>query len=340
MQNIPSKNKDIRKMFWSGKDYYNVSCDYSQQEPRILCYVSGDEDFQRAYIEGRDLYSECASRIFKVTYEECREKFADGTENPEGAKRRYFCKSVILGLMYGRGAAAIAEQCGISVREAQNIIDTFYGQFPRVREWMDSLLEFARENGYVETIMGRKRRFPELLLPDYEFSYTKEAQRQNFDPLDFGSAEDVEVPQDIIDAYMHKINSIQGRNYRQLNNIIRAARDNGIIIKDNTEQIARAERQAVNAVIQGSAADMTKLCMIRMYHDDRLRKINTEAVLQVHDELICRAPKVHIKEATKLISEIMIEVAKEMVPIEIKWKCDTVVTEYWYGDPINIDEAA
>lgn len=338
LQNIPSKNKDIRPMFWAGIEYYLVSCDYSQQEPRILAFVSHDEQFRRAYIEGRDLYAECASKIFGVPYEDCQEEFPDGTENPEGGKRRYFCKSVILGLMYGRGAAAIAEQCGITVQKAQQIINDFYESFPQVKQWMDETIERACETGYVETIMGRKRRFPELLLPDYEFRYSSEYKKKNFDPLNFGEAEDMEVPLDVIDAYMAQIDKAYG--FKAINSIIAAARENGIIIKDNTAARAEAKRQAINAIIQGSAADMTKLCMIKMHNDEKLLSIDTEAIIQVHDELICRAPKEHIHDATKRISEIMVEVAKEMVPIEIKWKCDTVVTEYWYGPSIKLDEVA
>lgn len=334
MQNIPSKNKDIRKMFTAGPEHYFVSCDYSQQEPRILCYVSKDESLRHAYIVGKDLYSTCAAQVFKVSYEDCLEHFADGTENPDGAKRRFFCKSVILGLMYGRSAGEIAKQCGISQREAQKIIDDFYQSYPKVREWMDWLLDFGRQHGFVETIAGRKRRLPDLQLADYEFRYTKETKQKHFDPLDFSSVDEVAVDQDIIDNYLHQLGNARG--YKQINNIIRAARDNGIIITDNTERIARAERQAVNAVIQGSAADMTKKAMIRMEYDEALNQIGTVSALSVHDELIMRTPRSSIVEATQRIAEIMVDTAKEMVPIEIKWKCDTIVTERWYGEPVKV----
>lgn len=334
MQNIPSKNKEIRKQFTAGPDHYFVGCDYSQQEPRILAFVSGDEKFRQAYIAGKDLYAECASKIFNRPYDHCMEKFPDGTDNPEGGKYRDFCKSVILGLMYGRGDAAIAEQCGITIREARKIIDDFYNEYPQVRQWMDNLVEVACETGYVETIAGRKRRLPELLLPDYEFSYSKERKKQMFDPLNFDGVDDSdEVDQHIIDNYMKQINKSWGKG---VSKIIDNARQNGIIIKNNTAIKAEKKRQAVNAVIQGSAADMTKICMNVMHRDKVLRELDTKPVLQIHDELICRTPRQNAKQASYRISEIMIDVAKKLVPIDIRWKCDTEVTEIWYGERVEV----
>ena len=135
LQNIPSKEKRIRKIFKARDGYKLVGGDFSQIEPRVLAFLSGDESMINAYKEGKDLYAIMGSQVYQLPYEDCREFYPDGTVNAEGKHRRTTMKSVLLGIMYERGATAIGEQFNKSAEWAQQLIDNFYKSFPKINQY-------------------------------------------------------------------------------------------------------------------------------------------------------------------------------------------------------------
>ena len=163
LQNIPSHNKDIRKMFVASDGYVLMSSDYSQQEPKVMTQMCGDPKMIKAYQEGKDLYAEIAALSFNTTYDNCLDFRPDGTTNPEGKNRRSQAKSILLGVLYGRGVPSIAEQLGTTTKKAQAIKDSVFKGFPAIPQFEDDSLDMAYEKGYVTTLWGRKRRLPALL---------------------------------------------------------------------------------------------------------------------------------------------------------------------------------
>ena len=333
MQNIPSHNKEIRQMFSASEGCVLISCDFSQQEPRTLAHMSQDQNLIQAYKDGKDIYAWIAEKIYRVPYEECKEFRPDGTKNPEGKKRRDSVKSIILGIMYGRGAKAIAEQLNCSTKEAQKIVDQFYDSFPKVRKWMDDTMHKAHITGYVETAWGRKRRLPDLLLEPYEFKML-DSRPVDFDPLSFDSVEPVsfEVPEKTKKDYIERLESTWSMVDKR--NIILEAKERGISIKDNGGFIADAERQCINSIIQGSSADMTKLAMIAIGNDEVLKQKRCQLLLQVHDEVIAECPEEYAKECADRLSQLMIGAAASKISVPMK--CDAEITRVWYGEVVNL----
>lgn len=287
LQNIPSHAKDIRPMFQASDGYVLLSSDYSQQEPKCLaalCRMAGDTQMYDTFMQGKDLYSEIASAAFHKPYEDCLEFYLDDSgkptdkTNPEGKTRRTQAKSILLGVLYGRGTASIADQLGCEVDEAQSIKDSVFRGFPAIGQFEQSSLKMGEELGYVTTVCGRKRRLPDLQLPEYEFRF-KGANPYD-DPLDFDNAYTNEVPDDICDYYYDRLVTA---SFKQRQFIYKDAEKEGIEILSNTSKIAEAKRQCVNARIQGSAADLTKLAMISLYHNERLKELGFRMLIPVHD---------------------------------------------------------
>ena len=294
--------------------------------------MSHDEHLIQAYIDGKDIYAWIAEKIYKVPYEECKEFRPDGTKNPEGKKRRDSVKSVIVGIMYGRGAKAIAEQLNCSTKEAQKIVDTFYTEFPKVKKWMNDVLAHAREYGYVETAWGRKRRLPDVQLEPYEFELMAGGP-STFDPLSWDEDQgEAEVDPAVKKKYIKQLEKTWSSKDRR--DIIMRAREEGIKITDNGGKIADAERQCVNSIIQGSAADMTKLAMIAINDNPRLKELDCHLLIQVHDEVICECPEANAKECAELLSSLMVGAAADK--IRVPMRCDAEVTRVWYGEPLEV----
>lgn len=332
LQQIPSHNKIIRTMFKAADGYALVGSDFSQQEPRTLCHFSGDESMSNAYREKRDLYATVAAKVHHLDYWDCMENTQDGKTNPQGEKRRSDIKSVVLGLLYGRQAASIAEQIGSTPEEAQKLIDDFFDGFPKVKDWVNKTKSDAHKTGYVEDIMGRRRRLPELLLPEYNIS-TKVV---DFNPL-IGDIKHVDTIKEscIKEKWTKKLEKARGaKQYKEL--IDKAALE-GIKITSNTAKIAQAERQSVNARVQGSAATITKLAMIRIYHDQKMRDLGFRLMICVHDELIGECPKENREEVSQRLSQLMIDAAAEVCSIPMK--CDAVATGRWYEDKFSAELA-
>ena len=304
----------------------------SQQEPKVMTQMCGDPKMIKAYQEGKDLYAEIAALSFNTTYENCLEFRPDGTTNPDGKNRRSQAKSILLGVLYGRGVPSIAEQLGTTTKKAQAIKDSVFKGFPAIPKFEEDSLEMAYEKGYVTTLWGRKRRLPDLQLPEYEFRWT-EGVRPDTDLLDFGAEDDTadtDVPDDVQAYYIRKL---QNCYFGQKRKIFEQANKEGIWIIDNGGKIADAQRQCVNARIQGSAADMSKLAMIMVGNDERLKELGFRLLIPVHDELIAECPEENVKECSERFAKLMSEAAMSRLTIPIK--CDVEITRAWYGDSLD-----
>lgn len=230
LQNIPvrtDRGKEIRKAFIPrDKKHVLVSADYSQIELRIVAAISADKNMCAAFKKGTDIHTATASKVYGVE------------EGDVTKEMRYKAKSVNFGIIYGQGAFGLADNLGISRSEAKQIIDNYKAQFPGIQKYMDETINFARENGYVQTLMGRKR-------------WLRDINSSNFTVRGF------------------------------------------------------AERNAINSPIQGTAADMIKLAMIKIHAAMKKEKFGSKMILQVHDELVFDALKEEAKELMPLIIECM-----------------------------------
>lgn len=211
LQNIPirtEKGREIRKAFIPRNNEFTLlAADYSQVELRIIAHLSKDKGMSEAFNNGQDIHTATAARVYGVGYEEVT------------SDMRRNAKTVNFGIVYGVSAFGLSERLGIPRREAADIIASYFEKYPGVKEYMNKSIEFAKENGYVETILGRRR-------------------------------------------YLKDINSA--------NAVVRGF----------------AERNAINAPIQGSSADMIKVAMINIFNELNKRKLRTKMILQVHDELV------------------------------------------------------
>ena len=329
LQNIPSHNKEIRLMFKASPGCVIVGGDFSQQEPRLLAHFSQDEHMINAYNNNQDLYATIAAKVNNKTYWECMEHWEDGSPNPAGKKLRGHIKSVVLGIMYGRGVNSVAEQTGQTLEEAKKTIDGFYDGFPNVRKWIDETNAFAEKYGYVETLWGRRRRLTDLLLEPYEVT-CEQSSNQNTNLL-FEDVADVSI-EDINKIEYYKDLLKNCKSFQDRENIKKRAAVEGVKIKDNGGFIAQARRQCVNARIQGSAADMSKRAMIAIYNNQRLRELGFKLFL-VHDEIAGECPKENAEEVSKLLSQLMIQSAKP--ECSVKMKCDTYQVSRWYEDDFS-----
>lgn len=346
LQNIPSQKKklsdgtvidaghDIRQMFIAGEGQVIVGGDFSQQEPRCLAHMSGDESMIDAYKHGKDLYATMASKVYKVPYEDCLEFRPNGAVNPEGKARRTSMKPILLGIMYGRGIASIAEILNISVKDAQAIVDDFYDAFPKVKQFVQDSQDFARDYGFVTTAWGRKRRLPNMQLDLIEVKRNTTAISDSFNPLDFSQTvnEDDEVEDEVYYKYLKLMNRAYGKEAKQ--RVKDLAKQEGYDIIDNGGYIADAERQCVNSIIQGSAADMTKIAMNKIFRDEELNRLGYKLIIPVHDEVLGVCPKENAKAVAERLEYIMIHVVDGFFAIPMK--TDIEVTERWYGENINI----
>ena len=216
MQNIPSHNKDIRKMFVASEGHVLLSSDFSQQEPRAMTAMCGDSMMIQAYKDGRDLYASIASLAFNKSYEDCLEFYLDeyGNKtdkvNKEGKERRQSAKSILLGILYGRGINSVAEQLNTTKEKAQQIQDKVFKGFPAIKDFENNTIKMAQDIGYVTTFWGRKRRLPEMQLPEYEFEWAD--GYGDLDPLSFTeNSIEKTVPYDVARKYANKLQRAWGK---------------------------------------------------------------------------------------------------------------------------------
>ena len=244
-QNIPVKTeigRQIRKAFVPGaKGWAIMSADYSQIELRILAHFSMDRELLEAFDKGRDIHTHTASLIFGVKESEVTQEM------------RSMAKTVNFGIIYGMSPFGLSKELKIEVSKAKEFIDAYFEKYGRVKSFLEDLIEGAKQNGYVTTILNRRRYLPE-------------------------------------------INS-QNNSIRQF-----------------------AERAAINAPIQGSAADLIKIAMININTVLEKNKLGSRMILQVHDELVFEVPDGEIEEMEKIVREKMEEVIKLNVPVKVQVK--------------------
>ena len=292
--------------------------------------MCGDEKMLQAFRQGKDFYADIASVSFEKPYDECKEFRPDGTTNKEGKARRTQAKSIFLGALYGRGVPSIAEQLGCSLEEAQSIKDRVFKGYPSIPKFEEESKRMARELGYVTTLWGRKRRLFDLQLPEYEFKW-KDGAAPNDDLLDFDNEASTEVPYSLQAKYLAKLKKAWGGQKRK---IFEEDNQEGIWIIDNTKKIADADRQCVNARIQGSAADMSKLAMIKVGTDRQLAEWGFKLLIPVHDELIGECPIENAKVCKERFAELMEQAAYDKLDIPIK--CDVACSYAWYGEEVQV----
>lgn len=326
LQNIPSHVKEIRLMFRASDGDVFVGADFSQQEPRLLSAYSNDDTMIDAYKQNKDLYATIAAGVYKNDYWDNMEHRQDGSPNPEGKKRRSNCKSLLLGIMYGRGAPSIAEQIHSTVEEAQQIINDFYKQFPKVKEWTEKTEKDAKVTGYVEDLWGRRRRLPDILLPKYTVKSTKASTE--FNPILYTLGKVNNSSAALVESYKKKLSKVKSRNDYQ--KIQQEAERDGIYIVDNGAFISQAERQCVNARIQGGAASMTKVCMRKVFNDEELNRLGAKLVLQIHDEVIVECPKQNAEAVMSRLTYVMKTSVADKV--QVPFKCDGYIVNCWYED--------
>ena len=243
LQNIPvrtERGREIRKAFVPGTaDGVIVSADSSQIELRIMAHLSQDKHLVEAFRNGIDIHSATAEKIFGVAHEEV---------TPD---QRRVAKTANFGIMYGISSFGLAQRLGISRTEAKKLIDDYFAAFPAIRAFIDDTVAAARENGYVETLFGRRR-----YLPD--------------------------------------INS------------------------KNATVRALAERNAVNAPIQGTAADIIKMAMINVDRKLTEASLKSKMVLQIHDELLFDVPEEETRTLMKVVKDCMENVMELSVPLTVE----------------------
>ncbi|TVZ56124.1 DNA polymerase I [Lutibacter sp. Hel_I_33_5] len=243
LQNIPIRTKrgqEVRKAFIPrDENHVLVAADYSQIELRIIAALSEEETMINAFKNGEDIHASTAAKVFNVSLDEVTRE------------QRSNAKTVNFGIVYGVSAFGLSNQTDLSRKEAKALIDTYYETYPKLRNYMAEQVDFARENGYVETVLNRRR-------------------------------------------YLKNINS--------QNAIVRGA----------------SERNAVNAPIQGSAADIIKLAMINIHNRFEKENFKSKMLLQVHDELVFDVPKDELETIKPIIKEEMENAFKMTVPLDVE----------------------
>ena len=293
LQNIPRDNR-FRRMFIARPGHTLVSCDYTQQEVYILAALANDESMKEAYEKGMDFYAYMASIVFDVPYEKC-------LKHAERGELRGQMKSIVLGLNYDMGITSLAKDIGKSVAETKAIYAKFFEKCPRIKQFRHEKLEFAKKYGYVETVLGRKRYFRALHKPDFECDN-----------------------KDVLETVMHL------KSEGVIQKLIADAAKEGIKVVDNRSQKVFETRQVVNSIIQGSAADMTKLAMIQAFKDERLNELGCKVLLQIHDEIIAEFPEENAEEGGKLLAQLMVDVGTDL--IGIKMQCEPSLMKAWEKD--------
>jgi DNA polymerase-1 len=243
LQNIPvrtERGKEIRKAFVPGiPDGLIVSADYSQIELRIMAHLSCDAHLTQAFRDGVDVHAATAAKIFRIPVEEVTRE------------QRGMAKTANFGIMYGISSFGLAQRLHLPRGQAKALIDDYFAAFPAIRGFIDDSIAFARENGYVETLFGRRRYLPDI-----------------------------------------------------------SAR--------NATVRALAERNAVNAPIQGTSADIIKLAMIGVAQRLKESGLKSRMVLQIHDELLFEAPAAEVPQLQELVKDVMENVIKLSVPLTVE----------------------
>ena len=283
LQNLPY---NARKIFVAPEDKIIIGIDFSQIEPRFLSHISQDKDFMGAYIDGRDLYSEIASKTFKKPIEECG----------DGSVWRKKSKVVLLGCMYGISAMSLAEQFNLSVEEAEQIYTDFYNSYPIMKAWFEATNEHANEFGFVQTAWGRKRRF----LGHKEISKKYE----------------------VLHARIQKITGKENFNIWKEAKVPRQLKQDYWAV---AKEFGRVQRQSINAVIQGSSADIMKIAMVKLQEHLKKKGATWKMLGTIHDEVLIEIPATATPEEVLEVAEVQ----RTAVNLTIPMKVDIEVSARW-----------
>lgn len=327
--------------------YKLVGSDYSAQEPRITTFLGGDPAMRQAYLEGKDLYCVIAANIYNNKYEDNLEHYPEGTVieldgkqtvcghkthlNKAGKERRSVAKMVLLALTYGMGTSTLAARTSKTKQEAQEIFDNFFKSFPKVKELIESSKEFLRTHGYVEDWAGRRRHLTDYFLNPYEATYRDEAtvEAKTFNPI--LGCENRPLTDEYLESWIAKAKAT--RNNKEFEQLAKEALEDkakkgSVILTANTGRIAQAERQCLNARIQGSAASLTKLAMIQIHNSQELKDLDAKLVMTIHDEVMLECPALYADQVSEILPRIMIDAAAPY--IDVPMKCDPAVESRWY----------
>ena len=325
LQNIPSHNNEIRMMFTARPGYTLIGSDFSQQEPRLLAHYSQDKNMINAYKDGKDLYAMIASKVYHNNYEDNLE-FNPITKQiqPDGKNRRTSVKSLLLGIMYGMGTGAIAEALKVSNAEADDIKNSFFREFPNVENWINETQQFAKTNGYVVDVWGRRRRLSDIMRDRFDVKPSN--KNMDFNPLLYTSGNNTD--NDITRSIEASLYGCKWK--KQVDEITAKAKRLGYTVVDNSGYISRASRQCVNARIQGGAASMSKRAMVRVANNQELKDLGFKLLIAVHDELIGECPIENKERCKELLSQEMLNSA--LPEVTVPMKCDADDFPSWYYD--------
>ncbi|MEG2144507.1 MAG: DNA polymerase, partial [Oscillospiraceae bacterium] len=249
LQNIPVKTERgslLRKFFVAREGCLLVDADYSQIELRVLAHIADDENMKQAFLNDVDIHTQTASQVF------------DMPPDFVTPQMRKAAKAVNFGIVYGIGAYSLSQDIGVTVKEADKYIKNYLATYGGVKKYMDEIIIFARENGYVKTLFGRRRPIPEI-------------------------------------AASNKITQAFG------------------------------ERVAMNTPIQGTAADIIKLAMIKVFDRLEKEKLKARLILQVHDELIVETPADEVQKIKEILSEEM----ENAVSLSVRLKAEAKEGKNW-----------
>lgn len=338
LQNIPSHAVDIRHMFRATPGYVMLGSDFSQQEPKLTAFVGDIKEMCEGFAHGKDAYALIASVSFNMPYEKCLEFHPDTHEyQPDGKARRSEAKSILLGVLYGRSIPSIADQLygkrddmtdEQKQKAAQKVFDAVMNAFPGLRNLMINTKNHASQYGYTETILGRRRHLPDMQLPEFEFKAMKGYVNPDVDPLDVSTLENRdEIPKHVVDDLKKEFGK-----YKYYGQIAKRTKqlyeEEHIRVINNRPKINDATRQCVNSVVQGSAADLTKMAILNLCNNKRWQEIGGRLLVPVHDELITEVPEQYAEEGAKILSDCMCGAASFM-PFPIT--CDVETSYRWYG---------
>ena len=224
------------------------------------------------------------------------------------------------------GAGTLAARTGKTRQEAQEIFDNFFRSFPKVEELINSSKESLRQHGYVEDWAGRRRHLTDYFLNPYEATYKDEAMvlEKTFNPI-IGCENRPLMDSDLA-TWLAKAKAT--RNNKDFEQVAKDALAKGVILSANTGRIAQAERQCLNARIQGSAASLTKLAMIQIHNSQELKDLEAKLVMSIHDEVMLECPALYAEQVSEILPRIMIEAAAPYISIPMK--CDPAVESRWY----------
>ena len=231
------------------------------------------------------------------------------------------------------GPSTLAKRINKTNQEAQEIFDNFFKSFPKVKELIESSKEFLRANGYVEDWAGRRRHLTDYFLNPYEATYKDEeiAISKTFNPI-LGCS-DRPLMDDKLNSWLNKAKATRNnKDFDELAN--KALNEDGIVLTANTGRIAQAERQCLNARIQGSAASITKLAMIQIHNNQELKDLDAKLVLTIHDEVMLECPALYADQVAEILPRLMIDAAAPYISIPMK--CDPTVETRWYIEEYTV----